>query len=128
MQSPEIILKTLHRWKHTLPNKLLWDFCWSPRLQENKVKWCILLFHTHYNLLGKWCPYCKNRLINFPYTPIFLYPFIDLHLICVLLSFMDCLPRKVWSTIASATPVLTVDVTPLLLQAFNSVFNHSREI
>lgn len=107
---------------------MLWDFCWSPRLQESKVKWRILLFHTLYNLIGKWYPYCENRLINFPYTPIFLYPFTDLHLICVLLPFMDCLPQKVWSTIANVIPVLIMDLSPLLLQAFNSIFNKLREV
>ena len=78
--------------------------------------------------MDKWHPYCENRLISFPYTPIFLYPFIDLHLISVLLPFMDCLPQEVQSTVASATPALTVDLTSLLLQAFNSVFNKLREV
>lgn len=38
------------------PNKLLKGFFFflSPRLQENKAKWSILLFNIVYNLMSKW--------------------------------------------------------------------------
>lgn len=58
---------------------------------------------------------------------ILLYFYIDLHLICVLLPFMDCLPQKVWHTIFSASPVFSAELTPLW-QAFHSGFNELREV